>query len=77
MTPQTIADEIRCTIEDDNFDDLEEKIEAIELLTDFENSATTRACSMCDTIQGRFTDECTGADLGRCEPCKGIGYIAL
>ena len=77
MKPQTIADEIHLTIEEDNFSDLDEKMEAIELLASFECATSAIQCTMCDVVSGRYTCEYSGNDISRCEPCKGVGYIPL
>ena len=79
MNTKTIAAELRETIQDDYFDCLEDKMEALQLLADFESASGMRECSLCSIpgSQGRMLDECTGADMGRCEPCKGMGYIPL
>ena len=76
---QDIANEIRATIEEDCAECLEDKMEAIQLLSDFESATDMRECSFCSVpgSQGRTLDECTGADMGRCEPCKGIGYVTI
>lgn len=79
MDTKLIAAELRETIEDDSFDCLEDKREAVQLLADFESASEMRECSLCSVpgSQGRTLDECTGADMGRCEHCKGLGFLPL
>ena len=75
MKPYLIAQEIRTSIEDDNFDCLEDKLEAIQSLTDFEEASDMMQCSLCD--DGRLLSECTGADCGKCCNCNGIGFLPI
>lgn len=75
MNTKLIAAELRETIEDDCFDCLEDKLEALQLLADFETASGMRGCSLC--YRGRILDECTGSDMGRCEQCKGVGFVPL
>jgi hypothetical protein len=77
MKADPIIDELREKIDDDLFDDLEEKLETLQLLADFESASGVRECSLCSIpgSQGRLLDECTGADMGRCEHCKGLGFL--
>lgn len=79
MNTKSIVAELREIIEDDCFDCLEDKLETLQLLSDFEAASGMRECSLCYVpgSQGRMIDECTGADMGRCEPCKGVGFIPL
>jgi len=79
MTAESIISELRDSIDNGAFDCLDDKMEALELLADFEASGEMRECSLCSLpgSQGRLLDECTGADLGRCEPCKGLGVVPL
>jgi hypothetical protein len=79
MKTDPIIDELKERIDEDLFDDLEEKLETLQLLADFESARDMRECSLCSLpgSQGRMLDECTGADMGRCEHCKGIGFIPL
>ena len=77
MKAKTIAEEIQAEIDDDDFDCLEDKMEKLELLADFTACEEARECPLCyePGTQGRILDCCTGADLGRCEHCKGVGYL--
>jgi len=76
---ESIISELREWIDGDAFDCLEDKMEALELLADFDASGEMRECSLCSLpgSQGRLLDECTGADMGRCEPCKGLGFVPV
>jgi len=75
MKPYLIAQEIRTTIEDDEFDCLEDKLEAIQSLTDFEEASDMSPCSLCD--DGELLDECTGVACGKCCNCNGIGFLPI
>ena len=79
MNTKPIIEELRDKIDEDLFDDLEEKLETLHLLADFESASGARECSLCSIpgSQGRILDECTGEDTGRCEHCKGIGFLPI
>jgi hypothetical protein len=79
MSTNPIIEELREKIEEDLFDDLEEKLETLLLLADFLRASEARECSLCSVpgSQGRILDECTGSDIGRCEHCKGIGFLPV
>ncbi len=75
MKTDSIIEELEEKIDDDAFDDLEEKLETLLMLSAFRKASDMRECSLC--LVGRMLDECTGDDVGRCEHCKGIGYIPI
>jgi len=79
MNAESIISELRDTIDENFFESLEDTMEMLELLIAFEASNEMRECSLCSLpgSQGRLLDECTGADMGRCEPCKGLGFVPL
>jgi hypothetical protein len=73
MKKETIQDEIRDEIKEDNFDCLEDKLDKLELLITFELAHYARECSLCES--GRLLNECDGSDVGKCGHCNGVGFV--
>lgn len=72
MKKEYAIEEIKEKINEDNFDCLEEKMEMLELLSDFESALEIRECSLCSN--GKLLDDSTGEDYGDCGHCSGVGY---